>query len=754
MFRPYPEILIREANNEEIPKTIRRESVRLTKNDYVLALGKRNPFERRQKCIDIIKKLWASYPGLGPYPLLDELIRFETNQVFYSKYRDHAAHQLMVFLLGLYIYSHCKPICKKITEEIKASLPSLSEEQFKKEFILRWFVASFIHDIGYVIEDSKADPAKDEKGEDAGLWQLVSTQLNNVLCNCLTQTPVFTAISPKDDTPINEALLEFEGLSPRFALPKNIDLPEKIGMVGSADLLDELDSALHASGIPDNDKPLRTYYKLAHDNTPVGQKRQGFWDHGITSALILLRVWRAYRDKIHAIVKFNNLSKLVLTHYKKNFDDLAKLEGGKVVDDKLCNEESILAAAEAICLHNINKEIWATHSAAFWNEMFPADNYFISLSTEDGTHSPKPLAFLLALVDTLQDWHRPNFKLSLDQGRSSGLIDKDVSIEFDNGANSEQILLYYRDQDEYKKVRNRLLAFLDKEAINQLIVLNTHGSPIFMKDKSFSCYVPPFESYEHNGTHKLAKTGKMELEDDYTLEECLLIEDIDKIFKWGQVDLHEGMFQIKDIRLCPNRKKPCLLRTAPIVTLTELGRCSLALQDTLLVYELLKELKDDLPALCDMIDKSAFDPNYKDLIRMFRNSIMGIPKILNEKLILKDLYGSDCTEGFLKCRIEHSKAEAFYKDFILLKNIAKQNKSLSDFFNHLIEYEIELNNFDCNLGNIILKLDEIIEAQTGKTECEVRRNIKQIKEIEPLSKLYKNINQAFPHLKNEKQRIW
>jgi hypothetical protein len=116
------------------------------------------------------------------------------------------------------------------------------------------------------------------------------------------------------------------------------------------------------------------------------------------------------------------------------------LKRGNVVDHQLCDEKSILAAAEAISLHNINKDIWDTQGKIFRRKFFPKSNYYICLTTEDATHKPRPLAFLLALVDTLQDWHRPIFRLDLDQARSTGLVDKDLSIRFNDGADSKNIL--------------------------------------------------------------------------------------------------------------------------------------------------------------------------------------------------------------------------------------------------------------------------------------------------------------------------
>ena len=57
-------------------------------------------------------------PELGPHLLPKTLSRFEDDRKFHDAYRDHAAHQLLVYLLGLFMYDNRSAIKKAITKEI------------------------------------------------------------------------------------------------------------------------------------------------------------------------------------------------------------------------------------------------------------------------------------------------------------------------------------------------------------------------------------------------------------------------------------------------------------------------------------------------------------------------------------------------------------------------------------------------------------------------------------------------------------
>ncbi|MGR3304147.1 MAG: hypothetical protein ACUZ8I_16840 [Candidatus Scalindua sp.] len=754
LFRKYPDFLVTFVKVDGNQDDRGVEGGELTLNDYVLALGKRNPYERRQKCIDIIRKLWASYPGLGPYPLLYELINFENNQVFYSKYRDHAAHQLMNYLLGLYIYYHCKPIHQKVNKEIRASLDGLDGKQVEDEFILRWFVASIVHDIGYVLEDRKADPSKNEEGETGKLWKIVEEGINVLLQNCLSQTPVFTPKGLGNDTKINEALTA-TGLF-KFILPQNISRPERIGLVKDEDWLEKLDSGLKASGITDTSKsPLRTYYDLAHKNTPKGQSRDGFWDHGITSAMILLRTWYSYQDKVHAILKYvtpkeeSDFKILKLSNCTEIFNSLSKYQSGEFIDNQLPNEKSILAAAEAISLHNINKDIWDNQSEDFKNHDFMKSNFSISFNTDDTTHKPKPLAFLLALVDTLQNWHRPHFKLYIDQKRSTSLIDKDLSITFDNGRNSEKIRLYYQKDGGYEKVKGVLKAFLDNEAIETLLLKNEGMERNFMIDPSFGDIILRAEELDE-------KTNVM-LEDILTEENIKRIETL--------VGYHIDPKAVKGrsfYNKCSKDTPFCELSLASLRTITEYLRCSLALRDTIKVKILLDRMQKHAIIICGKLLKGKTCP--REVLINLRNTLNSSKKL-----------GSGPDKEFPACNIFDTAAgKCFLRAFLELR-IANKSRVNKFFERHEIVDEIfklpddkifpklqedpdGFKDFKTDLCAITIDLQSVIDSRLIDTQMALKDSFRVSKAKAVNVKTTNHFNKAnreFPHLtKGDHLRIW
>jgi len=79
-------------------KTQLFEKSGLKPEDYLLVLGLRNEGDRCIKALELIKKLWHSYPHLGPLPFLDTLMDLQNSQIFYSEYRDHLRHSLLNLL--------------------------------------------------------------------------------------------------------------------------------------------------------------------------------------------------------------------------------------------------------------------------------------------------------------------------------------------------------------------------------------------------------------------------------------------------------------------------------------------------------------------------------------------------------------------------------------------------------------------------------------------------------------------------------
>jgi hypothetical protein len=453
------------------------------KRDLLRALAARDPLERRQQSIELIRKLWYSFPELGPYPLLETLDVREREGLFYREYRDHAAHQLMVYILGLYIYHQCRPIRHAIHEELGGQAGS---DETENRFIRRWLAASIVHDVGYVFEMPEADHTT--AGEGAQLFKEAKAALNHLLDCPLTDIPECNnGISRVSEWEVEVA--QALGLSPRGVPLPPAELPglRKNGEDALLDLEHEATaSSLGAQGT----SALRKYYEIAHRNSPATQNRAGFHDHGISSALIFLSGWGAYAQRLKDLNDhWNTLPDTLRSGLGPIEDFVVKTRRLVEQDD---TRSDVRAAAGAMALHNINMSIWETHAIEAFKNGLRCNDYHICLGpTQDDRHKPLPLAFLLALADTLQDWGRPRFRPALDQGRARQLRDHQFSLTIKD----DQLRVFFgKDADEgksYDSLVNRLKAFLAPTDIDRLVTINDEMRSSFEHADSISRYNPP-----------------------------------------------------------------------------------------------------------------------------------------------------------------------------------------------------------------------------------------------------------------------
>ena len=207
--------------------------------------------------------------------------------------------------------------------------------------------------------------------------------------------------------------------------------------------------------------PLRLYYDYAISHTPVSQNRSRFRDHGIVSALLLMRIWFYYKEHLQRFSSFTDESLL-----NSIINDL-KSVGSRV---HTC-EESIISAAGAIALHNINPSLWDAGDTLTYD--LTLHEFRIRLN--DKLTGNTPMAFLLGLADTLQGWDRPRFR-SPNEDDTLGLTDQDMSMCIDDN----KILLSYSkdnylknppevEKSLYSRVKNNLMQYLEKEAIESII---------------------------------------------------------------------------------------------------------------------------------------------------------------------------------------------------------------------------------------------------------------------------------------------
>ncbi len=481
---------------------------------YIDALGARDPRQRRLKSIKIVRELWESCPELGPYPLQETLKESEDLGVFYQKYRDHSAHQLFVYVLGLYIYHSCQTVRNALNQEI-LGWPEITKEKkarttenVRERFIFRWMAASLLHDIGYVLENEEADDYKD--GNKARFFPKIMREIENVLENPVSKTRHFIdTISEDTENNLNDGLnhliafplpklnqikdlLDFEIPPAQDEYLKDFHQYLEIANGTEKKLLQHLskNTAASAFGVDDDEgaEYLQKYYETAKEYNPDEEGRSGYYDHGISSALIFLKCWLEYTRKIILVdalqVELEKGKKLTKGKLKLFSDFRRKyLEKEEIYQD-------IWAAAGAMSLHNINLRNWKTNIKAFQGkgEGLDLTDFKIHLHRENN-HRGTPLSFLLCLTDALQDWGRPFFSPLLDYERHPEMEDSDLSIQCIN----DKIRVVFRadlrtyrkkgleeiDKNERKHpeskfagLKEQLLSNLAKEAIGDLVHIN------------------------------------------------------------------------------------------------------------------------------------------------------------------------------------------------------------------------------------------------------------------------------------------
>lgn len=431
----------------DVKETTKEERLKYLSTDLIPAICSRESRERVAHSKIIIKNLWYSHVVLGPYPFLDTLSQFEFDRQFYTDYRDHASHQLKVYLLGLYFFNNSTLINQNIIKEIDFK----DKEKAIEEFHLRWLVTSVYHDIGYVIENGETDAATGKA------WQITKEVLNETLHTPLSLIPKFQPLISNDT---EKLILKRE----EFHIP-SVDYPEEIENDKDCDYLELIkEYSINSNVGVSNAKtpsPIRSYYNYAYKTNPKG-KRPRFRDHGIASALLLLKVWRCFHKHISKLSVLTNQE-----HLTEAFPLILSLK--KTLPE---TEKTIIAAASAMSLHNINKDIWDLKDAL--NHGLKLKDFIIRLEYNNGKN-PTPLAFLLGLVDSIQCWDRPMFNNPTVDNKP--ITDEDITIYTDNGkiyiSFSKDLERFRNPKNEsdslYSKLLKSIESYIDIKSVNKII---------------------------------------------------------------------------------------------------------------------------------------------------------------------------------------------------------------------------------------------------------------------------------------------
>lgn len=413
-------------------------------DDLFIALGATDYNERVEKAKRVIHKLWFHEQALGPYPFLETLAEFQFGS-FYSGYRDHVCHQLDVYLLGLMAYDSCPALRDGLDETF-----AVPAENARAELLVRWLVTAVYHDIGYVLE---AEGAADSESEE---WQRTAQAFNECLSAPLSTLPAFKELLPRST---EKAVIRNQRI---FTHPE-LEHPTQLDAYQAVDVLNALGEEAERAGLGSRSAhitPLRAYYDYARSTKPAD--RSPFRDHGVASALLLLQTWRSFQDYVGQLAVCRN--EPLLERSLSEIDALAKKLPGR--------HASVRAAAAAMALHNISPKSWKHGDALEKGLRFGEFKICLSNPTRR-----TPLAFLLGLVDSLQDWDRPRFRPIREGDKKPMLTGQDLSITGRDGklhiyvqVAAERFKHPATDPDSpFVKLASAMKEYLEAEAVDATI---------------------------------------------------------------------------------------------------------------------------------------------------------------------------------------------------------------------------------------------------------------------------------------------
>jgi 8-oxo-dGTP pyrophosphatase MutT (NUDIX family) len=419
---------------------------------------------------EIILALWRSVPGIGPYPLNGVLAEMEHRGAFFLEYREHAVHQLRVFILGLLLYDQCEIVKEWLRKEVKEeeALSAAQGPELEQEIILRWTAAALAHDVGYVLEtpctDTNFEPGSASKELS---WEWLREKINRIL-----GTPVAEVLGESFGQVDEGHLATGNGLG-TFAIMNANDLMSRPSPNERKYLQERAIRAGLCASMEPGHYAFERYYQLCQEKQAP---RPGFKDHGIIGAFILLTTAQAFRKRSRDLLKpepAKSLSK----------ENRVRIKGLNAAAETVHGNRSIAAAAAAIALHNINCKLF--EPIDYVEKGLTPTEYRIRLTDGDcaKSHGPTPLAFLLALADTLQDWDRPFFRSPRIPGAREALSGIDIrlnprggKLNLSWGAGIGRPNVAGLDSKaEFGRLMDRLEEFLVREELLEILAFDENG---------------------------------------------------------------------------------------------------------------------------------------------------------------------------------------------------------------------------------------------------------------------------------------
>ncbi len=453
---------LKEFTGDRSPKALDKERAEILE-DLRRCLSATLTETRSKLSHRLIMRLWDTDGFLNFKPLIEHLSVLEQDRAFYKYYRDHLNHELLLFLLGAYIYYNCATFRDKVDDEISRIYENykmpFSRKELAGEFLFRWKLISTFHDIGYLFE---VDPFKDKSTNTTRTktelieksWQVVDGFREQFLYDYFLHT---VERSDKPGLDAKEAQTAHEQEVKELAANIGAKLnpyPGEINGEGellklftvdpSHDPFTLMSQFIKCAHIGPN--LIKNYFYLCGAMPVLEEKKDGtlekqrdpFYDHGIMSALILLKSIDIQRHYLSGLR--NEETKGTLLAYPQ----LGRVISKQKAKAQLNAEQFFIRfshVAGAIALHNIWPSLYRREQCAEFDTtpkrtgegieqaFYPdpssgSERYLISLDEN-------PLSYLTALADTLQDWDRHSFRRLSFTDDSDPLTSSELTMDFE-----------------------------------------------------------------------------------------------------------------------------------------------------------------------------------------------------------------------------------------------------------------------------------------------------------------------------------
>jgi hypothetical protein len=129
-----------------------REQVTGNDNEFIDHIG--NLFSARSDIRRIFKAQAVARPILMTHDFNDIMVLREKvaeqelrRLITYTKQRDHTAHTVYLYLLGIWFFDHASAVKNAIIKRVGGT-----EKEACEWFLFQWMFASLLHDIGYAFK--------------------------------------------------------------------------------------------------------------------------------------------------------------------------------------------------------------------------------------------------------------------------------------------------------------------------------------------------------------------------------------------------------------------------------------------------------------------------------------------------------------------------------------------------------------------------------------------------------------------------